>query len=374
MKQQQQKLDSQLIEKISILRNIPGREPDTAMKGRLAFLQEVQHLSPAPVSEPAPRRHIGWKQKIQSIFVHSRKERSPLFTAIATFLVITTLVLGGGGVTVAAAQSSLPEQPLYDVKLWSEDLRMSLTNDPTLEEQLSQEFLDERFEEVVTLIEDGAIPSEPVLIELQNQMEESIRLALNLPADQAVQALLEIKTRLETQEQTMLKLQAENPSTASAAMLQTREMIQNRIQLLDGDLLEPLQLREQQQSTESLQEKDHQYASTPDGTTLQQPQSTGSANPLAGESNKPGEDNSSGVCETCTPEASGPNGNQGGSGTSQPANENVNPSPTMIHTPVPVLNAGTNPQQGQQGQVYQPTTTNQNQGSDSGSNGSGGKH
>ncbi|MHC1781757.1 MAG: DUF5667 domain-containing protein [Anaerolineaceae bacterium] len=297
-----------------------------------------------------------------------------MFTAIATFLVITTMVLGGGGVTIVAAQSSLPEQPLYDIKLWSEDLRMSLTGNPMLKEQLSQEFLNERFEEIMAVIEDGTIPSETVLTGLQNQMEESIRLALNLSADQAVQALLEIKTRLETQEQTMLKLQSESPSAASAALLQTRETIKNRIQLIEGGLSDPLQLREQLQSTESLQEKDHQYASTPEGTTLQQPQSTGSAYPLTGESPKPGDDNFSGVCETCTPGASGPNGDQGKVGTSQPAHGNENALPTMIHTPVPVLNAGTNPQQGQQGQVYQPTVTNQDQGSDSGSNGSGGKH
>jgi hypothetical protein len=355
MTDMQDKHREENIETLGILRVPFERNPENAKQGRLSFLQEAENMNSNAVSKVVNRRHNGWMQDIQSLFKFSNKERSPMFTAIATFLVITTLILGGGGVTVAAAQSSLPEQPLYDVKLWSEDIRLSLTDDPLLKSQLSQDFLNERFEEIVLLSEEGEVPTELVLTEYENQFEETIRLALNLPEEEAIQSMLEIQTRLQTQLQTLTQLHAKDSSNLEPVMLQTRDMIQNRLQIIDASLPEPMRLQEQ------IQQNAHQSTPASDNTQIQVAPATGNGKAsntettVSGGGNGIPADNGQGNNFTVesTPSPSNGNGQGAGAGTD------------YVPAPVPNnLGAG-------QIQSPQPTPSNQNNGT--GGSGSGGK-
>lgn len=220
-----------------------------------------------------------------------------MFTAIATLLTITALILGGGGVTVAAAQGSLPDQPLYGVKLWSEDLRSDLTTDPLQQTQLSLRFLDERFSEITDLIEQGVPVSDSVIAGFQNQIEETIRLAVNLPQDQAVQEMLEIRTRLANQQQTLLQLKTNGEPSLEPVMLQTRDTIQSRLQLLDQSLPDALKLQDrtqdqlqdqtqdqtQDRTQDQLQQMIQQETSKPENAGPQESQGSGNGN--GGQSN-----------------------------------------------------------------------------------------
>jgi hypothetical protein len=70
--------------------------------------------------------------------------------ALATFVV--ALLIVGGGVTAASA-NALPGDALYPVKLTVDDLRLSLTGDPTARAQLEQQLQAARQQEVQAVLQ-----------------------------------------------------------------------------------------------------------------------------------------------------------------------------------------------------------------------------
>jgi hypothetical protein len=221
---------------LAAIQNTPERDPLKVSRGRLAFLQESQKLGRAAVSPARESCHYWWIREIRSINLFPKKEHSPMFTAIATFLVITSLVLGGTGVTAAAAQSSLPNDPLYKIKLLTEDLRLALANDPRVDFDLTQQFLDERIGEIETIVQEGEPIPEGAETELQAEIDEALKLALNLPADQADQALAQMRTRLETHMQALTRLEELGNEHAFATVFRTRVMMLAKMKLVDEEL------------------------------------------------------------------------------------------------------------------------------------------
>lgn len=68
--------------------------------------------------------------------------------------VVLVLVLGGGG-TVLAADSSMPDSPLYSVKLATEQVRLALTPSPMGKARLCAELADERVVEIAYMADKG---------------------------------------------------------------------------------------------------------------------------------------------------------------------------------------------------------------------------
>ena len=78
-------------------------------------------------------------------------------------LIISTLVIAGllfgGGATVAAAQNDLPNEPLYQIKLVSEDANVWLAHDPTMKIEMLMEQAQTRTEEMAALASAGMRPT-----------------------------------------------------------------------------------------------------------------------------------------------------------------------------------------------------------------------
>ncbi len=225
-------------------------------------MQQAGQMADKPrlVTPAEELRHKGWIHTIQSIFLQRRKEHSPMFGTLASIMVIASLILGAGGVTVASAQAAQPDEPLYSVKIWSEDTRLDLTTDPLQGYQLALEFTDRRAEEIQTMLAAGGIPPESVETRYQNQVEQTIRLALNLPDEQAVQALQQIQTRLQEQQQALQQVKANASDTVEAIQLQTRSMLQERLQWVQNALTDPSQVRQQieQREQEQIQQQNQE--------------------------------------------------------------------------------------------------------------------
>jgi hypothetical protein len=331
-------LDPRLKRKLAVLNKVTDRNPENANSGRAKFMQQAQELAPG-VSPVENRRHNGWKQSILPMFMNSRKEHTPMFSTLATILVIVSLVLGGGGVTVVSAQSSQPDQPLYNVKIWSEDVRLILASDPLSQYQLSLEFANRRAEEIQSMLQAGSVPPDAVQIRYQNQLEQAIRFATNLPDAQAIQALEQIQTRLLTQQQALLQVQAYGSSNAEAVLLQIRLMVQDRLQWVKNGLKNPTQLRDQLQQRD--QDRLHTTTQTAQGTQLAP--GTGGGNPWTTGTPTPGSGygpgNGTGDCITCTPTFNDLGGN----------------NPWTTGTPTP--NSGYGPGSQSTQQQGQPTTS-----------------
>ncbi len=75
--------------------------------------------------------------------------------ATAVSVVAAILIAGGG--TLAAAGGSLPDSPLYQVKLAAEAVRVALTPSDLAKAELHAEFADERVGEIIKMAEKGNI-------------------------------------------------------------------------------------------------------------------------------------------------------------------------------------------------------------------------
>jgi hypothetical protein len=76
--------------------------------------------------------------------------------------IVLVLVLGGGG-TVAAADSSMPDSPLYSVKLATEQVRLTLTASQIDKARLCVELADRRVAEIAYMAEKGDVQQVEVL-------------------------------------------------------------------------------------------------------------------------------------------------------------------------------------------------------------------
>lgn len=87
--------------------------------------------------------------------VTGRPARARLWFTLPRFATVgvTALVvlLGGGGVAVAAAQDSAPYESLYPVRIFAETMRTKLTRNPVKKAELVLKFSEERLAEMRTL-------------------------------------------------------------------------------------------------------------------------------------------------------------------------------------------------------------------------------
>jgi hypothetical protein len=74
-------------------------------------------------------------------------------TAVSVVLVV---LLAGSG-TIAASASSLPDESLYGVKLFTEEVRLALTPSDTGKAELHAEFADTRVEEIIKMADKGNV-------------------------------------------------------------------------------------------------------------------------------------------------------------------------------------------------------------------------
>jgi hypothetical protein len=115
----------------------------------------------------------------------ARKEKQPRFGfrwrlnwAVAASLSLC-LVLSTGGV-VAAASNSMPDSPLYSIKLATENIQMALTTSAEGKAELSAKLVDRRLDEIVNM----AAAGNTELIQTTNQrLDEHLSMIKSLPGN-----------------------------------------------------------------------------------------------------------------------------------------------------------------------------------------------
>jgi len=167
-----------------------------------------------------------------------------MFNAIATIAMVLTLIFGGGGITAAAAQASLPDELLYPVKLLSEDVRYGMASEQTRLE-LELQYAEKRVTEIQQMTQAGQVPAEATMLRLQTQLRTALQSAAELENELALRQLEQIHTRLQNQ---LVVMDSTGPAAepkAEAARLQTRQMIQENLALCEAGLTDPTMLKQQ---------------------------------------------------------------------------------------------------------------------------------
>ncbi len=149
----------------------------------------------------------------------------------AKVMLAVTLVFGGTGATVIAAQGSLPGEGLYPVKQFIEEVRVSVTTDPQAQLDLHLELAEVRAHEVEQLAQQQRLIPDDVPVQLETQLQAALQIAAQLGEPHMQAALNQIQLRVETQAQVMAQVRAGTPDSiglqqADRALNQARQMSQ----------------------------------------------------------------------------------------------------------------------------------------------------
>lgn len=244
-----------VIDKLTLIKETPPRNEEKAMSTRMRFLTELKAISEAKasarsVSIPPFQRLNEWKSNFRNIF--HRKERTSMFTTLATIITVIALALGGAGATVYAAQESLPNEFLYPLKIASEDIRMQISTKSQTQFQLALEFANRRVQEIAALATDGEPIPQELLAQLQIQLQTAFQLAAGMSDSELTPALLKLRTTIREQQQIMAGISSD-PNTPLINRI--REMLQKQEQLCEDGLADPLmfriRVRQQQKGVET---------------------------------------------------------------------------------------------------------------------------
>jgi len=219
----QSELESMIVERLEEIKSIPARDPAVANRARAKFLASA-------VSAGNIQRRKGWN----SIF---RKEQFAM-NMIISVLVIAGLLFGGGA-TVNAAQDDLPNEPLYNLKLWSEDVSLQLQNSPEAKVDRLMELAQTRIQEMTQLTDAGKTVPDQVRQQLEQHIQQALQLCSNMDDAALDRTLLQVRDRLQQQDRDMDRLQLQTQSQDTLQLLtQTRTMLRERLQWVEDGLLD----------------------------------------------------------------------------------------------------------------------------------------
>ena len=221
-------MDSKLKNAFNDLQNIPPRDPQAAARNRANFLKQADNFRRS-VSRKADQRHNRWINTFFPLF--QRKERLPMLNTLVAVVLAVVVFFGGTGVTVYAAQDSLPDQGLYPVKTWSEDAILFLTGSPQMRLNYALDFSDRRVVEMAGLLADGKPIPDGVETRLQNELDLVLELAAGMDDPQAIQQMVQIRQRAETQMQAMTMLMSGAPGSEGPLLAKAHARLQEQIQL-----------------------------------------------------------------------------------------------------------------------------------------------
>lgn len=303
------------------LRSIPPIDPQLAAEEKAKFLLQGENLRQdlLPVSGGvyAERDH----RRLNAL---RGKQSLPLYKALVVTILVL-LILAGSSFTVYAAQSSLPGEPLYTIKSWSEEFRLSMTFSTKAKLNLTLDYTNRRVDEISRIVAGGKAVNDQTSERFQTELDTALQLAAQLDDTQMQSALGQIKGRAESQGITMEELITKLPEQAEPAIVRLRERLQEQVKLSTIGESDPqafrMEINERVHTRQGPKQTPHsdQSESTPAGssnTPMPEQEDKGNGN----EMNQPTE----------VPDHNGP-GN--GQGQSTPGNGNHGPNP--IHTPEP---------------------------------------
>jgi uncharacterized membrane protein YgcG len=211
------------------LKNVPARNPLQAASERARFLREAAEYRQA-VSPGRRVRQSGWTFQI-------RKEKLSM-NALVSLILAASLLLGGGA-TVAAAQDDLPNQSLYQLKLWTENASLAMNGEPQEQATLLMNMAQTRVQELAALAEMGVTPPDQVRVRLEQHLRQMLQLAANMDDAACEKTLLQLREHLQVQERIMEQLQTHANPESEPLLTQTRLMLQNHLRLVNDGLADP---------------------------------------------------------------------------------------------------------------------------------------
>ena len=169
-----------------------------------------------------------------------RKEPRAMSALLLKVVLIFSVLFSLGGGTVALADNSLPDTPLYPLKLEMEQIRLGLTDQPQDQAGLHLALAEERVQEILRLAQEGQVSGPATQMRLQLHLTQALQLAAHMDDEGMAGVLTRAQQMLRFQEQTLFQAQQglsgppEEPLRQTLRLL-TRTRMQAEEGLLDGN-------------------------------------------------------------------------------------------------------------------------------------------
>ena len=215
--------DPRLVAMLEELQPVLPRDPHFVARAKARFLAEA-------VSVREARRHSIW------IFFQ-QKEKLAMKLAMSALFIVGLLF--GGNATVAAAQDDLPYEPLYQIKLLSEDVNLWLASDPRAQIEMLMQQSETRTDEMAALAAKGIVPSPELAVQAQERIQRALQLTASLDDASQIAVRQQIREHLQRQEQMVIQLPDGTCSACQPVLQQTRDMLRTHLRQMEGDLIQP---------------------------------------------------------------------------------------------------------------------------------------
>ncbi len=219
--------DPRVLQGLQAMKDVPSIAPAQQRRLQADFIEHIQQVRAETVTFSRNSRLNQRKQFGNTLFLRWRTS-SMTAKIIALIVAITTVLSGAGAGTVYAAQSALPDDALYAVKLWSEEVQLDLAQAPEKDLALHLEFADRRVAEMLALQSEGTAVDPGLGLELTAHLWMAEQLAGE--CEDPLEAQQQIRQRLMVQEQLLTN------APEDALMTRTRQMVQQQLNLMECDL------------------------------------------------------------------------------------------------------------------------------------------
>lgn len=170
------------------------------------------------------------------------KRSQPTMIAIRVMLALSLLFGAGAGTAVASA-NSLPDSPLYPIKIGMEEVRVSLTRDPVEQAKLQIELAQLRIQEMQQLALKGSVPDEAIQTRLQTHLQTALQLCANAPEAEMAGLLNQARLMIQGEAPGLVRAQQQVQSRAQTALGEAYQLMHRVSQEIDDALQNPQTFR-----------------------------------------------------------------------------------------------------------------------------------
>ncbi|HFQ93722.1 MAG TPA: hypothetical protein ENK32_06915 [Anaerolineae bacterium] len=189
---------------------------------RAAFMAQLDQFAAPPVSPGFLARLKGWlgQHRPGTLPIFQQKESQKMSVLLLKAALVLTMVFGSVGGTAVLAAESLPDSPLYPIKLTIEETQLALAKNPAQEAALQMAFAQERYEEIQQMTHKGTVPDEATLQHLQTHWQQVLQLAAQMPESEMTALLLQAQTIAQHQQEAITAAQVVASDNLAAAALE----------------------------------------------------------------------------------------------------------------------------------------------------------
>lgn len=209
------------------LRTVPPIEPQTSAEIKKHYLVQSENLRLDLLSQSNKVGTIKIRQKPTATPAYAHTHLIKTFAAVLLALLV---FLVGSSITVYAAQSSLPGEPLYTVKSWSEDVRLSVTFSTRSKLNLTLDYTNRRVNEIASMVAGGEGISSQATDRYQDELNTALQLVTQLDDSQMNSALELIKKHAVNQGMTIDELISTLPPQAEPAIIRLQQRLEEQVQ------------------------------------------------------------------------------------------------------------------------------------------------